>query len=123
MLCFAAARSMIGIAAAITSGPIPSPPITAIWYVFTNRPTAHPPTRRSFKPRRSPARQTIRPADVELRVTARALQVSFLRLAAMRAEARVAFGRQDATAVLALVRAEVFGLGRRRAHDCRRNER
>src|SRR5439155_15542831 len=65
----------MGIAASMTSGPIPSPAITAIRQVFNGL---------SFEARRLPAREAVGPADVDRTAARGTLEVAFLRLAAMR---------------------------------------
>src|SRR5439155_215980 len=83
---FAAARSSTGIAASMTSGPMPSPPMTAIGWVFTVRPSDSPTVRRSFEARRAPAAGAVAPADVHFTATRGTAQLARRRLAALGAE-------------------------------------
>src|SRR2546423_3007054 len=86
----------------MTSGPMPSPAITATWCVV-NGPSAHQPIVPSFESGRASACQAVRPPDVERAATAGTLEIPFLWLATMRAEARFPIRRQHPATVLALM--------------------
>src|SRR5947208_16680484 len=94
MACCASIMTRMVIAAAKTSGQIQSHAITAIRQVFNGL---------SFEARRLPAREAVRPADVDRTAARGTLEVAFLRLAAMRAEPHVPLAGQHATGVLELV--------------------
>src|SRR5262245_35631556 len=88
-------------AASMTSGPIPSPAITAMSEVFTVQPSNRPAL---FKARRSPACQAVRPPHIQLTAAALALQLARpLWLATVRTEANLAIAGKHAAAVLALI--------------------
>src|SRR2546421_8810747 len=93
----------------MTSGPMPSPAMTAILNVFTNRLTAQPPNRRSFESRRLATREAVGPSDIHRAAARRTLEIAFLGLAAMRAKPYFAARRQDPTAVLTLVLGQHVG--------------
>src|SRR5262245_45047266 len=88
---------MTGIAASTTSGPIPSPAMTATRW------------RELLKPGRPTAAHAIRPADVDLGAARRTFELARRRLAAVGTEIHFAAPGDAAAAVGALIRLQCVG--------------